>query len=250
MSVKEAAVASTVGEFLDAVKRGLAEVGVEVSPGTPELLSRHFLMVEDWNTRINLTGIVSPVEAAIKHYVDSLSCFLAFQPGQGASLVDVGSGAGFPGVPLKIARPDVAVSLMESNGKKAGFLREVCREIPLEGANVLQTRAEEAGRDVRLRASFDVGVARAVGELRVLAEYVLPLVKVGGVFLAQKGPDLDQETVAARQALAILGGEVETVTRFDLPEGMGQRCVVVIRKTKPTENKYPRRPGVPAKKPL
>lgn len=250
MSVEEATVAATVEGFLDALRRGLGEVGVDVSQETREMLYRHFLMVEDWNSRINLTGIVSPVEAAIKHYVDSLSCLLAFRPAEGALLVDVGSGAGFPGVPLKIARPDLTVTLMESNGKKAGFLREVCREIPLPGASVLQTRAEEAGRDVRLRGSFDVGVARAVGELRVLAEYVLPLVKVGGAFLAQKGPDLDQEAVAARSALAVLGGEVENVTRFELPDGMGQRCVAVVRKTRPTDNKYPRRPGVPAKKPL
>jgi 16S rRNA (guanine527-N7)-methyltransferase len=250
MSVKEAAVALMPGDFPEAVVKGLQEVGVQVPDGSAGRLYEHFLLVEDWNTRINLTGIVSPVEAAIKHYVDSLSCLRAFTPAQGASLVDVGSGAGFPGIPLKLVRPDIALTLIESNGKKAGFLREACRELRLEGANVAQTRAEEAGRDTRLRERFDVGVARAVSELRVLAEYVLPLVKVGGAFLAQKGPDLDQETVAAANAIARLGGEVQSVVRFELPYGMGQRCVVVIRKTKATDAKYPRRTGVPAKKPL
>lgn len=205
----------------------------------------------EWNQRFNLTRIVDPAEIAAKHFLDSLSVAGALRhlPAT-AALIDVGSGPGFPGLPLKIVQPGWRVTLLESTGKKARFLEHLVNVLKLPGVTVLVARAEEAGQNPAHRARYDVAVARAVASLPVLAEYLLPLVKVGGLAVAQKGQSPAAEIVAAANALGMLGGRVAQVVPVSVPFLAGERHLVVINKKRATPPQYPRRPGLPAQKPL
>ncbi|HHY93382.1 MAG TPA: 16S rRNA (guanine(527)-N(7))-methyltransferase RsmG [Firmicutes bacterium] len=231
------------------LRKEAAELGVELDPRAVELLLRYGAELSEWNERVNLTAIREPVEVIRKHFVDALSALPYLPAGEGR-LVDVGSGAGLPGLPLKIVRPALQVVLVESVGKKAEFLRHAAAALGLQGVDVYQGRAEDAGRDPTLRESFAVATARAVAELRVLAELALPLVQLGGVFIAFKGPEVDAELEAAGRAVAVLGGAVEGVRRLSLPGESGRRTLVLMRKVAPTPAAYPRGAGRPAKKPL
>lgn len=202
------------------------------------------------NERLNLTSIVEPEEVALKHFVDSATVLRAVAPAEGERLVDVGSGAGFPGVPLAIFRPDLRVTLIEASQKKAAFLGRLRDQLGLGNVEVLAVRAEEAGRQAAHREQHGVAVARAVAPLAVLWEYLLPLVRVGGLAVAQKGPGVAEELVAAGRAVGLLGGGEQMIHGFTLPRAAGERQIVVVRKVNPTPEQYPRRPGVPAKKPL
>jgi 16S rRNA (guanine527-N7)-methyltransferase len=204
-----------------------------------------------WNRRVNLTRIVEPDEIAIRHFLDSLAVRVALPPGsESFSLIDVGSGAGFPGVPLKIACPEIQLTLLEATGKKTAFLHHLIEVLKLTSVTILAVRAEEAGRQPDQRERYDVAVARAVAALPVLAEYTLPLVKVGGRIIAQKGPDPAPEIEAASQALTVLGGQLDRVVPVTIPGLDAPRHLVVINKVKPAPQKYPRRPGMPAKRPI
>ncbi len=204
-----------------------------------------------WNERANLTRIVAPEEIAVKHFLDSLSVCLAL-PDLSAplSVIDVGSGAGFPGLPLKIALPDIRLTLLESTGKKTAFLQHIVEVLGLTGVTVLTARAEKAGQEVTHREQYDVAVARAVSSLPVLAEYTLPLVKAGGRVIVQKGQSPAAEVKDASRALGILGGQVGQILPVTVPGLAAARHLVVIQKNKPTPEQYPRRPGLPAKRPL
>lgn len=204
-----------------------------------------------WNQKVNLTRIVAPEEIAVKHFLDSLSlCRVLEGLPPGSLLVDVGSGAGFPGLPLKLVWPHLRLTLLEATGKKTEFLSHIVRLLDLPGVTVLTARAEEAGRRPEHRERYNVAVARAVSELRVLAEYTLPLVKVGGQVVVQKGQDPAAEVRAAANALNILGGRLRQVAPVTVPGLQAARHLVIIQKIKPTPRSYPRRPGLPAKKPL
>ncbi len=204
-----------------------------------------------WNRRVNLTRIVKPDEIAVRHFLDSLAIRVALPPNSPAfSLIDVGSGAGFPGVPLKIACPEIQLTLLEATSKKVAFLQHLIEVLKLTGVTILAVRAEDAGRQPDLRERYDVAVARAVAALPVLAEYTLPLVKVGGTFIAQKGSDPASEIEAATPALTVLGGQLDRVLPVTIPRLDAPRHLLVINKVKPTPHKYPRRPGMPAKRPI
>jgi 16S rRNA (guanine527-N7)-methyltransferase len=204
-----------------------------------------------WNARVNLTRIVEPEEIAVKHFLDSLSVNLALPPAASPfSLIDVGSGAGFPGLPLKIARPEIQLTLLEATGKKTTFLQHLVARLILSGVSVLTTRAEAAGRRPEHREQYDVAVARAVSPLPVLAEYTLPLVKIDGLVIAQKGQEPAAEIKEAAKALEVLGGQFKAVLPVTVPGLEATRHLIVIQKVKPTPQQYPRRPGVPAKKPI
>ncbi|MGI6129195.1 MAG: 16S rRNA (guanine(527)-N(7))-methyltransferase RsmG [bacterium] len=200
------------------------------------------------NKRLNLSAITEPKEVIRKHFVDSLAA-LPYLPKKLPSLADVGSGAGLPGLALKIARPQIKLTLIESINKKAAFLKETVDRLALSEVVVCSRRAEEVGQDKLFREQFLVVTARAVAALPVLLELCLPLVVVGGRFVAYKGPGVTDELGAARQALDKLGGEVTEVKEFSLPGGE-QRSLVVVTKVSPTPAKYPRPPGRPAKRPL
>ncbi len=213
--------------------------------------SRYAAELVAWNQRLNLTRIVDPAEIAVKHFLDSLSLVVVL-PDRAAALrlVDVGTGAGFPGLPLKIALPHLRLTLVESTAKKTAFLRHMVELLNLPDVAVVPARAEEAGRQAEHRQQYDVAAARAVAALPTLAEYLLPLVRVGGLAVAAKGQNPAQEVAEARAALKLLGGQVDRVVPVSVPGLNAARHLVVIRKTAPTPARFPRRPGLPAKQPL
>jgi 16S rRNA (guanine527-N7)-methyltransferase len=204
----------------------------------------------EWNQRINLTAITDREEIWVKHFLDSLSCLKVISPHAGMRIIDVGTGAGFPGIPLKIALPELQLTLVEAVGKKAEFCRLLAAQLQLRDVTILHARAEEAGCDPEHREQYDWAMARAVARLPVLVEYLLPLVKVGGWALAQKGESAPEEVEAATGAVRLLGGALEKVVPVELPDIEEKRFLVVLKKTNATPSKYPRRAGAAAKKPL
>lgn len=232
------------------LREGAAALGIPLSPEELAQFAVYEQELLDWNQRINLTATSDPREIAVKHILDSLTCFLAVPIGAGMRVLDVGTGAGFPGMVIRIHAPDTSVVLLDSTRKKLLFLEHLARVLGLTGVETVHARAEDAGRDRRYRERFDLVVARAVAELRVLLELCLPFVRVGGAFLALKGPRGDAEVDPAGRALTILGGEVERVVPLSLPFGAGERRLILVRKRRPTPPAYPRSAGVPARKPL
>lgn len=204
-----------------------------------------------WNQRVNLTRIIEPTEIVVKHFLDSLSVCLALATlPPNFSLIDVGAGAGFPGLPLKIALPRLKLTLLESTAKKTRFLEHMVGLLNLPGVTVLTARAEDAGQQPAHREQYNVAVARAVSALPALAEYTLPLVKVGGLVIAQKGQEPADEVEAAAGALDILGGRLRQVLPVKVPALDEARHLVIMEKIHATPRLYPRRPGLPAKKPI
>lgn len=201
-----------------------------------------------WNERVNLTAITDPAEIVSRHFLDSLRCAQSWGSVP-QRLIDVGTGAGFPGLALKIAYPEIALTLVESIEKKAAFLRHMVNDLNLPHVEIVVARAEAIGHDPAHREQYDVAVARAVADLRVLAEYCLPLCHVGGRFLAPKGSQIDDEVTRAELAIQQLGGRLLGVEPATVP-GVEQRVLVVIEKQKPTPAQFPRAVGMPGKKPL
>jgi len=213
---------------------------------------RYYEELITWNQRINLTAITEYEAVQIRHFADSLAVLLALPDleTRRLHLIDVGTGAGFPGLPLKIANPEWRVTLLESTRKKTVFLEHLVKVLGLEGVEIAWARAEELGQNRHYREQFDLATARAVAELAVLVEYTLPLVRVGGWFIAQKGRASGRELEAARSAIELLGGEYAGTVPYELPGVTGPLHLVVIEKVVPTPTKYPRRPGMPEKRPL
>lgn len=207
-------------------------------------------MLVDWNTRINLTAITDPFEIVYKHFADSMLALAAVNVPQGASFIDVGTGGGFPGLPLLIARPDLHGVMLDSTLKKLMFVDHVLNRLELNNnGRTLHMRAEEAGIKVQLRNRFDFCFSRAVANLRELSEYCLPLTKVGGTFVALKSAKAQEEIDGAKEAIRILGGEIVEVKQFFLSD-MSERNLVVIKKVSPTPPKYPRASAKISKEPL
>lgn len=224
--------------------------GFRLTPDQERLFALYSRELVAWNLRANLTSISEPHDIQIKHFLDSLTCLLAVPAGHEVrSVIDVGSGAGFPGLPIKIYDPTLDVTLLESVAKKTDFLDHMSRLLAFDGLHVINSRAETLGQDPAHREAYDLVLARAVAELAVLAEYCLPLCRVGGVFVAQKKVGIEAELRNATGAIATLGGELRRPIPITLP-GAESRQLVVIVKTSPTPPRYPRRPGVPAKRPL
>ncbi len=225
-------------------------VGQALTPEQMAAFERYADLLVEWNQRANLTAITQPDDIRRKHFLDSLSCLLALQGTPIAQVVDVGSGAGFPGLPLKICRPQMHLTLVESVAKKTSFLTQVVQDLGLDGVKVLTSRAESAGQDAAHRERYDWALARAVAHLPVLAEYLLPFVRVGGFVLAQKGESALEELQESQAAIEILGGRAKAPLPVSLPGIEEGRYLVVIEKISPTPEKYPRREGMPSKRPL
>jgi len=204
----------------------------------------------EWNARFNLTAIRDPQEVRTKHFLDSLTCLLAIRDTALENVIDVGTGAGFPGIPLKIAFPKMRLTLVESVGKKADFCRHVVNILQLEGVRVVQERAEVLGQSKEHRERYDWAIGRAVALMPVLAEYLLPLVRVGGRMLAMKGESGPAEAHSAEQALRLLGGHLRQLIPVTLQGVADERYLIVVDKIAATPKCYPRRVGMPAKKPL
>lgn len=240
----------------DMLAAGLASYGISATEPALNALAKHLAMVVDWNERMNLTAITNEHDMVVKHVIDSASAFSVVKLEPGERVLDVGPGAGFPGVVLKCLAPEVRMTLLESLNKRCAFLQAVGDEVvkdlggPSDGYRVVWGRAEDCGRDPAYRERYDLVVARAVAELRVLSEYCLPFCRVGGRFLAMKGPAAGEELAAAEKAISVLGGSVEEVREVTLPEDAGTRTLVLVRKVKSTPAAYPRKAGTPSKNPL
>lgn len=204
----------------------------------------------EWNDRFNLTAIHDPEQIQIKHFLDSLTCILAMRSTKTDSVIDVGTGAGFPGVPLKIICPTINLSLVESIGKKASFCEHIIDTLRLSNVDVIQERAEIVGSTPQYRQKFSWAIARAVASLPVLVEFLLPFVRVGGYALAMKGESGPAEAQSAEDAIHLLGGRLHKLIPVNLPGVEEERYLVVIAKTAATPDRFPRRVGIPAKRPL
>jgi len=233
-----------------ALLEGAAELGIGIPTEWVDAFRTHFEMLLLHNPRAGLTTITDPGEIAVKHFLDSLAGLLVREVRDGERVADVGSGGGFPGMVFAVARPQARYTLIESNQRRAAFLRKLVDALGLKNTAVIAERAEQSGRDVDHRGSYDLVLSRAVAPLPVLLEYCLPLAAIGGDVLAYKGPDAEGEVAESAQALSALGGRVTELRRLSLPQHMGERVLVLIEKTAPTPDRYPRRPGMPVKRPL
>ena len=226
------------------------QVGLRLNAKQLALLSQYEQELLAWNERFNLTAIRDAEDVRVKHFLDSLTCVPVMRDNPGKRLVDIGTGAGFPGLVLKIVFPGLQLTLVESVGKKADFCRHMAQKLGLENVDVLQERAENIGQLLAYREQFDWAVARAVAALPVLAEYLLPLVRVGGSMLAMKGESGPAETHAAGHALQMLGGHLRQLLPVTLPGVAEERYLVIIDKVAATPERFPRRVGIPSKRPL
>ena len=226
------------------------EIGVKVSHAQADQFQIYLDMLLERNEVMNLTAITDPHEAVVKHFVDSLTLLKAVEIKKDAKLIDVGTGAGFPGLPIKIMRPDIELTLLDGLNKRLKFLAEVCNAIGVQ-ATCVHKRAEEAGRDVKMRESYDIATARAVANMNTLAEYCIPLIKMKGIFVAMKGPGLDEEMALAKKAVSLLGCRVVKIVPFTLPDAeKSERNIAVMQKLDFTPKAYPRHGGTITKKPL
>lgn len=233
---------------------GSEDISVPLTAESIASFQIYAAMLREWNEKMNLTNILDDQGIAIRHFIDSLTlvCHIEEEErkkGAKLSLIDVGTGAGFPGIPLKVTCPFLELTLLDSLKKRIGFLTAVCDELHLDNVTTIHARAEEASRNKQYREKYDIATARAVASLPTLCEYCLPFVKVGGIFLAMKGR-ADEEIDSAKKAIVTLGGTIETLKSFVLPGTDMHRSVVVIRKIRPTPAQYPRQGGKPDKEPI
>lgn len=225
-----------------------AEAGFQLTEGQLAAFAKYASLLVEWNERMNLTAITAPEEIAVKHFLDSMILLRYVPLLQGARLIDVGTGAGFPAIPVKLLREDLRVTLLDSLNKRITFLKAVSEALGQDNT-CIHARAEEGGRLPELRERYDCATARAVASLRVLAEYCLPYVKVGGVFAALKGPEIETELAEAKPAVKALGGRIQAVETYELPGGQG-RSIVLVQKISQISTKYPRHSTKIAKEPI
>ncbi len=237
---------------LDSFQKDLSEFQIQISQSQQRQFIDYFKVLSEWNSFMNLTAISEFEDVLKKHFVDSISLVKAVPnlAGQAFSLIDVGTGAGFPGIPLKICFPDLEVTLLDSLNKRTQFLNEVIRSLDLKNIAVVHGRAEDFARKGQLRESFDLAVSRAVANLSVLSEYCIPFVKKGGYFIAYKSEHIVEETEQAGKALQVLGGVCDRKVEFDLPNSDIRRTLIMIRKERDTPARFPRKAGTPSKEPI
>lgn len=232
-------------------RTAVLEMGLELDDKQMAQYARYYELLVEWNEKINLTAITERDEVYLKHFYDSITLGLHTNVlGGEVTLCDVGAGAGFPSIPLKIAYPNLKVTIVDSLNKRINFLELLFKELGLEGVHCYHDRAETFGQNPEHRAAYDIVTARAVARMSVLSELCVPLVKKDGYFVAMKASSSKEELDNAKAAIATLGGKVEEDHAFELPKEEGERHIILIKKTKDTPKKYPRKPGVPNKKPL
>lgn len=231
-------------------KNGLSDLNIELSDRQIEQFLLYYERLIEKNKVMNLTAITEYEEVIHKHFLDSLSLVLAPVFGREGSLIDVGTGAGFPGIPLKIAFPQLKIVLLDSLNKRVNFLNEVIEELGLTGIKAIHGRAEDAGRNPLYREKFDFCVSRAVANLATLSEYAMPFVKPGGYFIPYKSGKAEDEIKEASNAVKLLSGKTEDMVSFVLPNTDMERTLILIQKTAPIHKKYPRKAGTPQKEPL
>jgi 16S rRNA (guanine527-N7)-methyltransferase len=224
--------------------------GIHLAPAQLDALRLYEAELLAWNERVNLTAIRTPEQVRTKHFLDSLSCMCIMRDTEMAHVIDVGTGAGFPGLPLKVVNPGISLALVESVSKKVQFCQHIVHQLDLQDVTVIHGRAETIGQALAHRQQYDWALARAVANLPILVEYLLPLVRIGGAILAMKGESAPAEAHSAEYAIQVLGGHLRKLVPVILPGVVEERYLVVIDKVAATPPTYPRRVGVPAKRPL
>lgn len=240
-------------DFVDKMNRDLLELGISLSDRQLDQFYQYYQLLVDWNKVMNLTAITEMEQVISKHFIDSMTLIKAVSNlnERKASIIDVGTGAGFPGIPLKIAFPQLQITLLDSLNKRIKFLNEVIEQLGLgESIIAVHGRAEDYGRNERYREQFDFCVSRAVANIATLSEYCIPFVKTGGYFVSYKSGKIDEELEKGKKAVTLLGGEIQNVVRFQLKAAEADRALVIIEKKEKTKGKFPRKAGLPSKEPI
>lgn len=237
-------------DFYDLMFKSAEDVGLELSKEQYEKFITYMKLLQEWNQKINLTAIVEDEEIIKKHFIDSIKAFKREEFKTANTLIDVGTGAGFPGLPIAIMRNDIKVTLLDSLNKRINFLNTVIRELKLDNVTTIHSRAEDGARDKKLREKFDIATSRAVANMSVLSEFCLPYVKIGGNFIALKGPSVDQEIEDSKGAIKILGGKLTDICEVSIENTDLRHNLVVVKKVKECSNTYPRKAGSITKNPL
>ena len=232
------------------LKSSAASIGVDLSDTQVQQFIKYYEILVEWNSFMNLTGITEYEEVVQKHFVDSLVLCKAINVNEVSNLIDIGTGAGFPGIPLKIAYPHLKVTLLDSLQKRIKFLNEVVMQLGLTDVETIHGRAEDFAKPSMKRESYDVCVSRAVANLASLSEYCLPYVKVDGYFIPYKSGKIDEELMDAKKAVFVLGGKIEDEVKFNLPDSDISRSLIKIKKVSGTPKKYPRKSGLATKEPI
>lgn len=234
--------------FCKQIKEKAQKIQIELNEEQQEKFYKYMNLLLEWNEKINLTAITDPKEIIEKHFIDSITIEKYLKDGD--FVADIGTGAGFPGIPLKIANTSIDVVLVDALNKRIKFLDEVIEKLSMKKIVAVHSRVEEFGRNKKYRENYDIVTSRAVAKLNVLAEYMLPLTKIGGKCICMKGPEIKEEINLSEKAISLLGGKIIKIEEFSLPDTDIKRTIVIIEKVKQTPNKYPRKPGTPSKLPL
>ncbi len=223
------------------LRNGLFTLGYEITKNQEDNLSIYSDLLVEWNKKMNLTAVTDPAEISVKHFLDSIIPIIVIPPDRNKKVIDVGTGAGFPGMPIKIVREDLEFTFMDSLNKRINFLKEVAQNINIEKAEFIHSRAEEAGKDKKYRSKYDYAVSRAVAPLKILSEYCIPFLSLGGIFMAFKSYDIDDEISEAKSMIGNLGGQIKEIKEIKIPYSDIVRKIVLIEKVKETPAQFPRR---------
>jgi 16S rRNA (guanine527-N7)-methyltransferase len=237
-------------EYFDILNKASNNEGLEYNEKKHGQFMRYKDLIKEWNEKVNLTAIKEDEEIVKKHFIDSMKVFKFDKLKDAKSVIDIGTGGGFPGIPMKIMKPEINIVLLDSLNKRIKFLNEVIKELNLEGIKAIHGRAEDFAQEVEYRGKFDVAVSRAVANLTVLSEFCIPYVKVGGYFVAMKGPAVEEEIKQSKNAIRMLGGRVEHIEKVQIEDSDLNHNLVIISKISETNKKYPRKAGMVTKSPL
>mgnify|MGYP003306847323 CR=1 FL=1 len=235
-------------DFIIKMQEKSRDLGVRFLVEQTEQFFEYMNLLIEWNEKMNLTAITDPEEIILKHFIDSITILNKIE--NSSKVVDVGTGAGFPGIPLSIMNPTLKITLVDSLNKRLIFLQEVVDKLQLKNIEIVHARAEEFGQNKKYRESFDIATSRAVANLSTLSEYLIPLVKVNGKVISMKASEAQEEINEAKKAIEVLGGKIESIDEFNLPQSDIGRTVIIIKKEMQTPSKYPRKPGTPSKEPI
>lgn len=236
-----------INEFSKDLKEKAKKINIELEDKKIEDFYKYMNLLIEWNEKINLTAIIEPKEIILKHFIDSLTIEKYIKNTD--KMIDVGTGAGFPGIPISISKENQNITLLDSLNKRILFLDEIIKKLQLKNIKTIHSRVEEIGKNKNEREKYDIATSRAVAPLNILLEYLLPLVKIGGKCICMKGSNIE-EIENANNALKILGGEIEKIEKINLPDSDMERNIIIVKKVKNTPEKYPRKAGIPTKEPL